>query len=107
MAKDRVQLHGSSKQPLSLSNPGGKRQSSREIPRDFIHAAPGLPALTVKTGIHVKTPHRIFGPKGNPTAANLFNIFACVQEREGCGCRQWRELLCYPRSQKQDLGHPE
>jgi len=28
----------------------------------------------------VKTLHPIFGPKGNPTAANLFNIIACLQE---------------------------
>jgi len=23
------------------------------------------------------------GPKGNPTAANLFNVVACLQEHEG------------------------
>jgi hypothetical protein len=27
--------------------------------------------------------HQMFGPKGNPTAANLFNIIACLQEHEG------------------------
>jgi prephenate dehydrogenase len=27
--------------------------------------------------------HPMFGPKGNPTAANLFNIIACLQEHEG------------------------
>jgi DNA-binding phage protein len=41
------------------------------------------PALAEKTGIHVKTLHQMFGPKGNPTAANLFNIIACLQEHEG------------------------
>ena len=25
----------------------------------------------------------IFGPKGNPTAANLFKIIACLQQHEG------------------------
>jgi hypothetical protein len=25
----------------------------------------------------------MFGPKGNPTAMNLFNIIACLQEHEG------------------------
>jgi len=39
--------------------------------------------LAEKTGIHVKTLHQMFGPKGNPTAANLFNIIACLQEHEG------------------------
>ena len=41
------------------------------------------PALARKTGIHVKTLHEIFGPRDNPTAANLFNIIACLQEHEG------------------------
>jgi len=27
--------------------------------------------------------HKMFGPKGNPTAMNLFNIIACLQEHEG------------------------
>ena len=39
--------------------------------------------LAEKTGIHVKTLHQMFGPKGNPTAANLFNVVACLQEHEG------------------------
>jgi DNA-binding phage protein len=43
----------------------------------------GFPALAEKTGIHGKTLHPMFGPKGNPTAANLFNIIACLQEHEG------------------------
>lgn len=25
----------------------------------------------------------VFGPKGNPTATNLFNIIACLQAHEG------------------------
>jgi len=36
-----------------------------------------------QTGIHVKTLHQMFGPRGNPTAANLFKIIACLQEHEG------------------------
>jgi hypothetical protein len=31
----------------------------------------------------VKTLHQMFGPKGNPTAANLFNVIARLQEHEG------------------------
>jgi hypothetical protein len=27
--------------------------------------------------------HRVVGPKGDPTAANLFKIIACLQEDEG------------------------
>ncbi len=54
---------------------------------DFINATLGCPVLAEKTGIHVKTLHQMFGQKGNPTAANLFNIIACLQEQEGVRLR--------------------
>ena len=65
----------------------GEGQLGREILRDFINATLGFPELAEKTGIHVKTLHQMFGPKGNPTAANLFNIIACLQEQEGVRLR--------------------
>ena len=61
----------------------GETPLGREILRDFINATLGFPVLAEKTGIHVKTLHQMFGPKGNPTAANLFNVVACLQEHEG------------------------
>jgi DNA-binding phage protein len=61
----------------------GDEALGREILRDFINATLGFPTLAEKTGIHVKSLHQMFGPKGNPTAANLFNIIACLQEHEG------------------------
>jgi DNA-binding phage protein len=61
----------------------GEASLGREILRDFINATVGFPELAEKTGIHVKTLHQMFGPRGNPTAANLFNIIACLQEYEG------------------------
>lgn len=66
---------------------GGEGDLGREILRDFINATSGFPALAEMTGIHVKTLHQMFGPKGNPTAANLFNIIACLQEQEGVRLR--------------------
>jgi hypothetical protein len=36
-----------------------------------------------RTSIQVKTLHQTFGPEGNPTATNLFNIIACLPEHEG------------------------
>jgi DNA-binding phage protein len=36
-----------------------------------------------QTGIQANTLHQMLGPKGNPTASNLFKIFACPQEHEG------------------------
>jgi DNA-binding phage protein len=65
----------------------GEGALGREILRDFINATVGFPELAEKTGIHVKTLHQMFGPKGNPTAANLFNIIACLQEQEGVRLR--------------------
>ncbi|MGA2888013.1 MAG: transcriptional regulator [Terracidiphilus sp.] len=61
----------------------GEASLGREILRDFINATMGFPALAAETGIHVKTLHQMFGPKGNPTASNLFKIIACLQEYEG------------------------
>ncbi len=65
----------------------GENALGREILRDFINATLGFPELAANTGIHVKTLHQMFGPKGNPTAANLFNIIACLQEQEGVWLR--------------------
>ena len=55
----------------------------RELLRDYINATVGFPQVAEKTGIHVKTLHRIFGPNGNPTASKLFRILAFLQESEG------------------------
>ncbi len=65
----------------------GENALGREILRDFINATVGFPTLAEKTGIHVKTLHQMFGPKGNPTAANLFLILGCLQEQEGVKLR--------------------
>jgi DNA-binding phage protein len=59
----------------------------REILRDFINATIGFPELAERTGIHVKSLHQMFGPKGNPTAANLFRVLQCLQEEEGVQLR--------------------
>jgi DNA-binding phage protein len=61
----------------------GETALGRENLRDFINATIGFPELSERTGIHVKSLHQMFGPKGNPTAANLFNIIAALQEYEG------------------------
>jgi DNA-binding phage protein len=65
----------------------GETALGREILRDFINATLGFPELAEKTGIHVKTLHQMFGPKGNPTASNLFSIIAALQEEEGVKLR--------------------
>ena len=55
----------------------------KELLRDYINATVGFPKLAARTGIHVKTLHRMFGPRGNPTARNLFEIVAYLQRAEG------------------------
>lgn len=38
---------------------------------------------TAHTTIQVKTLHQMFGPNGNPTASNLFEVVAYLQRAEG------------------------
>jgi hypothetical protein len=80
---------GGGTKPVDLGIGSGYWQAAegRTILRDFINATLGFPALAEKTGIHVKTLHQMFGPKGNPTAAHLFNVIACLQEEEGVRMR--------------------
>jgi hypothetical protein len=64
-----------------------KHQSSYIKEGGFVYGTPRPLGHWGETGIHVKTPHHMFGPKGNPTAANLFHIIACLQEQEGVRLR--------------------
>lgn len=61
----------------------GEVEVGKELLRDYINAAIGFPKLATRTKIHVKTLHQMFGPNGNPTATNLFEIVACLQQTEG------------------------
>jgi DNA-binding phage protein len=56
---------------------------AKELLRDYINATVGFPRLALRTKIHVKTLHQMFGPNGNPTASNLFAIIAYLQKAEG------------------------
>ena len=55
----------------------------KELLRDYINATVGFPKLAAHTKIHVKSLHQMFGPNGNPTARNLFEIVAYLQNAEG------------------------
>jgi DNA-binding phage protein len=61
----------------------GEVALGKELLRDYINATVGFPKLAVHTKIHVKTIHQMFGPNGNPTARNLFEIVAYLQHAEG------------------------
>jgi len=61
----------------------GEARLGKELLRDYINATVGFPKLAARTGIHVKTLHRMFGPKGNPTTGNLSEVVAYLQRAEG------------------------
>ena len=61
----------------------GEVALGKKLLRDYINATVGFPKMAADTELHVKTLHQMFGPKGNPTASNLFGIVAYLQRREG------------------------
>jgi DNA-binding phage protein len=61
----------------------GEVALGKELLRDYINATVGFPKLAAHTKIHVKTLHQMFGPNGNPTANNLFEIVPYLQRAEG------------------------
>src|SRR5208337_5287196 len=61
----------------------GEVALGKERLRDYINATVGFPELAAQTKLHVKTLHQMFGPRGNPTASNLFEIAAYLQRQEG------------------------
>jgi DNA-binding phage protein len=61
----------------------GEVTLGKELLRDFINATVSFPKLAERTKLNVKTLHQMFGPNGNPTARNLFDIVAYLQNAEG------------------------
>ena len=61
----------------------GELETGKAILRDYINASVGFSQLAEATQIPAKSLMRMFGPKGNPCAANLFQIIRHLQAREG------------------------
>jgi DNA-binding phage protein len=61
----------------------GELALGKAMLRDYINATVGFPKVAERTKLHVKTIHQMFGPRGNPTARNLFEIVAYLQGAEG------------------------
>jgi len=61
----------------------GDVETGKSILRDYINAAVGFGHLSEATRIPAKSLMRMFGPKGNPRADNLFQIIKHLQAREG------------------------
>ncbi len=61
----------------------GDVNTGKAILRDYINAAVGFGELADATHIPAKSLMRMFGPKGNPRADNLFQVIHHLQNREG------------------------
>jgi len=61
----------------------GDIETGKIILRDFINATVGFTKLGDATRRSAKSLMRMFGPKGNPQARNLFEIVAYLQKEEG------------------------
>ena len=61
----------------------GDLDGGRSMLSNYINATIGYNALAKLTGRDPKSLMRMLGPKGNPTATNLFGIIYQVKQAEG------------------------
>src|ERR1017187_7174273 len=61
----------------------GDERTGRAILRNYINATVGFPRLEQATAIPATSLMRMFGPKGNPSAKNLFRVLVHLQSQEG------------------------
>ena len=61
----------------------GDIDTGKTILRDYIKATVGFEKLGAATGAPPKSLIRMFGPRGNPQARNLFSVIGYLQKRAG------------------------
>lgn len=61
----------------------GDVETGKSVLRDFINATVGFEALAQDVGVPAKSLMRMFGPKGNPRADNLFAVIHKLQQSSG------------------------
>ena len=61
----------------------GDVETGKTILRDYIKATVGFEKLGEATGAPPKSLIRMFGPRGNPQAKNLFSVLGYLQKRAG------------------------
>lgn len=61
----------------------GDMDVGKAILRDYIKATIGFAELSSLTDKSAKSLMRMFGPKGNPQARNLFEVIDRLQKKEG------------------------
>ena len=65
----------------------GDVETGKTILRDYIKATVGFEKLGAATGAPPKSLIRMFGPRGNPQARNLFSVISYLQKRAGVRLR--------------------
>ena len=61
----------------------GQTEAGKAVLRDYINATIGFQDLAAATDKSSASLQRMFGPNGNPTANNLMQIIAHLQQTEG------------------------
>ena len=61
----------------------GDLATGKAVLRDYVNATVGFQDLEKRTQIPAKSLMRMLGPSGSPSAANLTNILAVLQQSEG------------------------
>lgn len=61
----------------------GDVDTGKTILRDYIKATVGFEKLGAATGAPPKSLIRMFSPRGNPQAKNLFSVIGYLQKRAG------------------------
>ena len=61
----------------------GDVETGKTILRDYIKTTVGFEKLAEATGAPAKSLVRMFGPRGNPQAKNLFSVIGYLQKRAG------------------------
>ncbi len=61
----------------------GDVEAGKTVLREYINATIGFDELGAVTDKSPKSLMRMFGPRGNPQARNLFEIIGYLQENEG------------------------
>ncbi len=61
----------------------GDIETGKAILRDYIKATVGFEKLGEATGAPSKSLIRMFGPRGNPQARNLFSVLGYLQKQAG------------------------
>ena len=62
---------------------GGDVETGKTILRDYIKASVGFEKLAEATCAPAKSLIRMFGPRSNPQAKNLFGVIGYLQKRAG------------------------